>query len=519
MVVPRLDADDLWGLVEERARCSPEREVAVDESHHSLSFGGLARRAERAAAVLAASGVGEGTRVLWILPTRIEALVLTAALARLGAVQIPLIPVYGEREIGFVVEQARPEMLVVPAESTRAELPLLAQRVCAAAKRPPELLLLGGRLPEADPLSLPARTAPRDDQALRWIFYTSGTTSEPKGALHSDATLAAAARGIDAPHRFVAGDQVSLVFPYAHIGGPQLLFSALMVGYRLILTEVFDPPVVIETLSAHGVTLAGPGPAFWQAFIDAQRRSPQRKLFPDLRALIGGGAAKPGNLQREARQVLGVEIISGYGLTECPALAYNHVGDRDEVLASDGRSVLGVEMRTLRSDGRPAAAGEEGEICVKGPMLFRGYLDPALDAGAFDEEGFLRTGDLGSLDAAGQLRVSGRLKDIIIRKGENISAKEVEDVLVEYPAVAEAAVVGLPDAARGERACAVVVLAEGAASPSLRSLLEHCVAAGLSKTKAPEQLEVVDCLPRNATGKVMKLALRARYGSGDQSRP
>ena len=353
-----------------------------------------------------------------------------------------------------------------------------------------------------------------DVHAARWIFYTSGTTSDPKGALHSDATLAASARGLHAPHRFGPDDQVSLVFPYAHIGGPSLLFSALMMGYRLILTEFFEPARVIETLGTHGVTLAGPGPAFWQAFVDAQRRTPERRLFPRLRALIGGGAAKPANLQREAREVLGVEIVSGYGLTECPGLAYNHVGDPEEVLATDGRGVLGVEMRTVRADGSLAAPGEEGEIRVKGPMLFRGYLDARLDAEAFDAEGFLCTGDLGRLDARGQLVVSGRTKDIIIRKGENISAKEVEDVLVEHPAVAEVAVVGLPDRERGERCCAVVVAAEGVGSPGVSEVFDWCEGAGLARQKIPEQVELVEVLPRNSTGKVLKAALRARFGGG-----
>ena len=514
MVVAQLDGDDLWWLVEERARRSPAREVAVDEAGCSLRFAELARRAEAAAAALAASGVGEGTRVLWMLPTRIEALVLTAALARLGAVQIPLIPVYGEREIRFVIEQARPEWVLVAEHSKRADLPELARRVCAAASEPPELRAISERLPEADPAGLPARAGEVDVHAVRWIFYTSGTTSDPKGALHSDATLAASARGLRAPHRFGPDDQVSLVFPYAHIGGPSLLFSSLMMGYRLILTERFEPARVIETLSAQGVTLAGPGPAFWQAFVDAQRRSPERRLFPRLRALIGGGAPKPANLQREAREVLGVEIVSGYGLTECPGLAYNHVGDPDEVLATDGRGVLGVEMRTVRADGSPAAPGEEGEIRVKGPMLFRGYLDGRLDAEAFDAEGFLCTGDLGRLDAEGQLVVSGRRKDIIIRKGENISAKEVEDVLVEHPAIVEVAVVGLPDRDRGERCCAVVVTAEGAESPGVAELFDWCERAGLARQKIPEQVEIVAVLPRNSTGKVLKTTLRARLGGG-----
>jgi len=258
------------------------------------------------------------------------------------------------------------------------------------------------------------------------------------------------------------------------------------------------------------VTLAGSGPAFWQAFIAAQRDAPDRRLFPALRALIGGGAAKPAHLDAEARAVLGVPILSGYGSTECPGLAYNCLGDPDAALASDGRAVEGVEIRIVRADGRVAAPGEEGEIRVRGPMLFRGYLGQARSP--LDADGLFPSGDLGRLDEDGLLLVTGRMKDVIIRKGENLSAKEIEDVLGPHPRIAEVAVVGLPDEARGERCCAVVVPRRGRPAPTLAELASWCDEAGLAKLKHPEQLELVDVLPRNETGKVLKAALRARFG-------
>ena len=508
-----LDGDDLWGLVERRAALTPDGLLAVDERDRRLSFGELRSSALRVAATLRERGVGPGTRVAWMLPTRIDAIVVTAALSRLGAIQIPLIPASGEREVAFVAGQAKPRLLIVTTAWKHGDPAALAAAALTGAPRT-ERVVLEALLRESSSASLPAvsgEPATAADAPWRWVFYTSGTTSEPKGAMHSDATLAASARGICAPHRFVPEDRVSLVFPYAHIGGPSLLFSALMVGYALVLTETFDPDVVIETLSNNGVTLAGPGPAFWQAFIAAQRERPDRVLFPELRALIGGGAAKPANLQRAAREALGVDIVSGYGLTECPALAYNHLGDPDEVLATDGRAVLGVEMQTTNPDGTRAGVGREGEIRVKGPMRFLGYLDPELDAEAIDDGGFVRTGDLGVLDAAGQLRVTGRMKDVIIRKGENISAKEVEDLVALQPKVSEVAVIGLPDRERGERCCAVVVPIDASDPPSLGEVRSHCLAAGLMKIKIPEQLECVPELPCNSTGKVLKTELRARF--------
>jgi acyl-CoA synthetase (AMP-forming)/AMP-acid ligase II len=357
--------------VEWRAARTPEQPLAFDQRDRELGFGELRTRGERVAAGLLQAGVVPGTRVAWILPTRLEALLLTVALARLGCEQIPLIPAYGSREIGFILNQARPAWVVVPGSWNGVDYTASIENLPWTKGGAPTLLEAAPDLPEADPSPLPTHHAPTDDP-IRWIFYTSGTSADPKGALHSDGSLLGSAIGIEAPHGFTPEDRVSLVFPYAHIGGPSLLFSALRVGFSLILTETFAPEVVMATLARHRVTLAGPGPAFWQAFIRAQTEHPGEPLFPELRALIGGGAAKPAHLHAEARDVLGVPILSGYGLTECPALAYNRNGDPDDVLETDGRAVEGVEMRIVRADGSQAEIGEEGEIRVRGPMLFRG---------------------------------------------------------------------------------------------------------------------------------------------------
>lgn len=542
---------DLWSWIEWRAARSPDRPLAFDEHDRRLDFGAFRRQAERVAAGLVAAGLVPGTRVAWILPTRLESLVLAGALARLGCEQVPLMPTLGRRELGFVLSEARPDQVIIgPIDrgtdhatlvrayfesEVESEFESEAEHRNALDEPQGEprarLLELGSVLPEAAISGL-AKPVPSAGDPLRWIFYTSGTTSNPKGVLHTDGTLLGGAVGLEAPHRFDADDCVSLLFPFAHIGGPTLLFSALRVGHALILVERFDPSVVVETLSRHGVTLAGSGPAFWQIFIEAQRAKPDRILFPRLRALIGGGASKPAHLHAEAREVFGVPILSGYGSTECPGLAYNHLGDAEEVLKTDGRAVEGVEIRIVRSAGQDAASGapeavaggeppsrevlavvgDEGEIRVRGPMLCRGYLGEL--EFPLDEEGFFRTGDLGRLDSGGQLIVTGRIKDIIIRKGENISAKEIEDLLGAHPGIAEVAVVGLPDAERGELCCAIVVPRPGGESLALRDITAYCAEAGLMKFKYPEQLELVDTLPRNSTGKILKADLRKQFSEG-----
>jgi acyl-CoA synthetase (AMP-forming)/AMP-acid ligase II len=247
-------------------------------------------------------------------------------------------------------------------------------------------------------------------------------------------------------------------------------------------------------------------------YLESQRRDPARRLFPRLKAAMAGAAPKPPQLHGEVRAELGgLGVVSCYGSTEVPFLSVSTIHDDDERLArTEGRVARSAEVRVVDESGRPLPAGASGEIRVRGPQVFRGYLDRRLDAEAFDADGFFRTGDLGSVDRDGYLTITGRLKDIIIRNGENISAKEVEDLLYAHPAIAEAAFIGLPDARKGERGCAVVVLRAGA-SLDLAGLVAYCRAADLAPQKIPEQLELLGELPHNASGKVLKHELRARF--------
>jgi len=210
----------------------------------------------------------------------------------------------------------------------------------------------------------------------------------------------------------------------------------------------------------------------------------------------------------------GVRITHGYGMTESPMIANGAPSDTDEQLAhTDGKPVPGCEIRIVCDDGADAEPGEEGDIHLRGPMRFRGYLDPAQTAEVVDADGWFDTGDRGVLRPDGHLAVTGRTKDVIIRKGENIGAVEVESVVYEHPAVAAVAVIGLPDAERGERVCAVVELVDSAAPLTLADLQEHCRAAGLSQRKWPEQLEIVDAMPRNPTMKILKFRLKEQLSA------
>jgi acyl-CoA synthetase (AMP-forming)/AMP-acid ligase II len=516
--LPVIAAEGLWQLVERRAQATPEALFVVDEQDRELSFAGYRDAALRCAAGLHARGVGEGTAVSWMLPTGLEALVLVAALARLGARQNPILPIYRQREVGFVCRQSAARWLFVPRRFRDFDYEAMARQV--AAEQPglsPEVV--DGALPEGDPGDLPPAPPPpaSPEQApVRWLFYTSGTTSDPKGALHTDATLLAPGRSLVRVIELAADDRIALVFPLSHIGGTAWLAASLFSGAGNIAVAAFDPATSIDLLARHGVTQGLAGTAFHQAYLAAQRqRQGSGKLFPHVRSFPGGGAPKPPELHYEIKRELGgAGVVSGYGLTEAPILVMNTVRCPDEKLAeTEGRPCEGVRVRIVRMDGRPATPGQEGEIRVTGPQVCRGYLDAALDAEAFDADGFFRTGDLGRLDADGYLTITGRLKDVIIRKGENISAKEVEDLLYTHPKVNDVAVIGLPDPTRGERACAVVCCEASGEPLAFDEMVAFCKDAGLMVQKIPEQLELVEALPRNATGKVLKHELRQRYAS------
>ncbi|MBN2622171.1 MAG: AMP-binding protein, partial [Acidimicrobiales bacterium] len=372
-------------------------------------------------------------------------------------------------------------------------------------------------LPEGDPATLPAASDDdmhaEGDVPVRYIYYTSGTTAEPKGARHGDRSLRTASVGMSERLGLAEDDRFAFVFPITHVAGGVYAYAAAAYGLTFVLDEAFDPTTTIDLLRREDITQGGAGTFFHQMYLKAQRDLPAgEKLFPHIRTFPGGGAPKPPSLHHELKEAFGVGVVSGYGMTEAPILTMNHHDAPDEVLATtEGPAVAGAELRIVTVEGTVAGVGEEGEVRAKGPQVTLGYLDSSLDAAAFDDEGWFRTGDLGTLDAEGNLTITGRLKDIIIRKGENISAKEVEDLLFTHPLVGDVAVIGLPDDESGERACAVVVPAPGQQPITFDEMTRHLLDAGLITRKLPEQLEVVDALPRNPSGKIVKFELQKQF--------
>ncbi|WP_086767884.1 class I adenylate-forming enzyme family protein [Streptomyces bobili] len=486
----------LWDLLARRAALTPDRPVLLQDDR-ALTFGALRERAERTAAGLYGMGVRPGTVVAWQLPTRLETAVLSFALARLGAVQTPVIPFYRDREVGFALRESKAEFFAVPGVWRGFDHTEMARRLGAKG-----VFEAYDDLPEGDPAVLPA--PPAEGTSVRWIYWTSGTTSDPKGVLHTDRSLLAGGACLAHALRLTADDVGSMAFPYAHIAGPDYTVMLLLYGFPAVMFEHFALPDALTEYRRHGVTVAGGSTAFYSMFLAEQRERPGVPVIPTLRLLAGGGAPKPPELYHRVVREMGVQLTHGYGMTEVPMITMGDPDDTAEHLATtEGRPPEGMEIRIV-----------DGEVRLRGEAVCQGYLDPAQTAEAFDPDGFLRTGDLGHVTGSGHLVLTGRLKDVIIRKGENISAKEIEDLLHTHPSVRDVAVIGLPDPERGERVCAVVEQPEGTEHLTLATVTAHLRAAGLSVHKLPEQLEVVDSLPRNETlRKVLKYRLRERYSA------
>jgi acyl-CoA synthetase (AMP-forming)/AMP-acid ligase II len=496
--MPSSETFTVWDLVAKAAAEHPGRVLFRDSRGRRLTTVGLRDAAEGVASALS---VGPGDVVSWQLPTVLESAVLLAALARVGAVQNPIIPILREREVGHITATIGARLLVVPEEWGGFSHGDMARRLRASLGF--EVMTLGLEdaseadlcLPEGDPSTLVP--APTTNDECRWIYFTSGTTAVPKGVRHSDASVISSSFGITDGLGIRAGDVYPIAWPFTHIGGVTMMSAVLRAGGELVFFETFDPETTGDRMAAVAPTILGTGVPFFRAYLHAQRRHGRESLYPALRAFTAGGAPTPPEILKELEEVFGIDVvINSWGLTEFPIATCPSPSDPTEKLAlTVGRPSPYVDVRVVA-----------GELRLRGPQCFLGYVDASLDAAAFDE-GWLRTGDLGEIDGERFVTITGRIKDVIIRNGENISALELEDVLLRHPDIMDVAVLGLPDARTGERVCAVVVPVPGR-TVDLGTIAVHCGAEGIARQKTPEQLEVVDRIERNPMGKVVKEELR-----------
>jgi cyclohexanecarboxylate-CoA ligase len=486
------------------------QKAAIVDGDTTLSFATLNELTARLAGALAAHGIGRGDVVSWQLPNWWEAAVVHLATARLGAVSNPLQMIYRQSELRFVVAQAGSKALFVPHEFRGVPYAAHAQEVCEAlAGRP---LLVAVRGPDC---SFPAllergedeRTSSSPDDVVL-LLYTSGTTAEPKGALHSHNTLQRAGQDLIA-HFGIASDDVLFVpSPMTHITG--LLYGVqvpAVLGATAVLLDRWEPAVALDLVVNNGCTFTGGATPFVRGFVDAARARGMGPTDVPLSRGSCGGADVPPSLIVEADRALGARFSRVYGLTEGVTVTASPLVDLERCASTDGRPLPGHELRIVEGN-EDVSPGAVGEIVVRGPSNFLGYLDDRLNADTFMTGSWIRTGDLGRADGAGFINVEGRKKDIVIRGGENISVREVEDLVSEHPAVADVAIVAMPDPVVGERACAYVVTRPGT-DLTLPELVGFLRAKQIAPQKYPERLVILPGeLPKTPSGKVQKYKLR-----------
>jgi cyclohexanecarboxylate-CoA ligase len=514
--------DGLWSnqTIWNAFACTTAREpgrTALVEGDIRLAFSDLAERADALASGMSALGITPGDAIAFQLPNWWETVVVLLAAARMGAVGVPILPIHRHREVGFILRQTRARVLVIPgryrdcdhrelATALWPELPHLAEVIVARDQPSPRMRTLASL--HVTPRTAPAPTVAPSDVAL--VIYTSGTTADPKGVLHSHQTLLAEAGSLAPVHELADDDTVLMPSPLTHISGiVHALLVPAVLGSCAVLMPRWDATEALRLIAAEQVTYMVGAPTFLREL--AQHPSLHVADVRSLRLFSCGGADVDPTLIAEAAARLGCVAKRVYGSTEFPTITTTGPDDPPaRRVDSEGRPIGAVEVRLVGDDDAPVPVGREGEILARGPECFLGYLDGSLNAESFTTDGWFRTGDLATLDDAGYLRITGRKKDIIIRKGENISARELEDLLATHPSVAEVAVVGVPDTAAGEVACAVLRLRPGHAALSLAQLTEHLLARGLSKRKLPERLVIAADFPRTASGKVLKRTLRER---------
>jgi acyl-CoA synthetase len=348
----------------------------------------------------------------------------------------------------------------------------------------------------------PAQRQPDD---LAMLVYTSGTTADPKGVMHSSKTILAELAAQEASRADIANETVLTPWPPGHVAGALSLLRFLAYGVPIVAMDHWNAAKAAELIDRHRVTTSSGTPFHLSGIVEAADAGGHD--LSSLRNYIVGAAPVPSTLvERCLSQQLAVYHC--YGSSEHPTVTSGTADDPlVKQLHTEGRAIGACEMRFVDDDGNDVGEGVDGEICTRGPELFIGYFDDALNAAAFLPGGWYRTGDIGRLDADGYLLITDRKKDIIIRGGENISSKEVEGVLLRHPAVADVAVVAAPDERMGEVVRACVVLRAGE-TLTLEEVQAHFAAAGIAKQKTPERLTVLGALPRNASGKVLKHVLR-----------
>jgi acyl-CoA synthetase len=482
----------------------------------SGTFGDVDRSARALAGALRARGVGPGDVIVFQLPNWVEAGITFWAAAYLGAVVVPIVHFYGAKEVEYILRTTRPSVVVTADRFGHSDFLAVYDGLLAEHPVPtwlvvgdtPPASLPAGALPfasmlDAEPVAGPADV---DPDAPAVIGFTSGTTRDPKGVIHSHRTIGCETRQLD--HLFPTGGPPQITgAPVGHFIGMVNAFLVPLLRHRPVnLIDGWDPSEVLRLMDDEGLGVTGGATYFLTSLLDHPDFAPHHlELMPF--AGLGGSPVPVAVMERIT--ALGIKAFRSYGSTEHPSITGCLLDDPElKRLTTDGRVLPGVELRL----------DPDGQILSRGPDCFVGYIDPSLTATVFDDDGWYLTGDVGVLDDDGYLTITDRISDIIIRGGENISAQEVEELLMGLGEVAEVCVVAAPDERLGEHAAALVRLRAGVPVPTLERVREHLAGVGLARQKWPESIHVVEEFPRTPSGKVQKFRLRQQLRDGSLGR-
>lgn len=480
----------VWAIAEE----SPAA-PAVADGDNRTDYRQLVGAAAVFAARMRDAGIGPGDRVVLAVRSSVAFAVAYCGLLAAGAVVVPVNPALTTREAEHILADA--DCALVVADGADAAAVVVTARLREVPVLAPER-----------PGAAGAAVTPveRDDADLAVLLYTSGTTGRPKAAMLSHGNLAAATDGFRDTFDVTPADRLGTALPLFHVFGQVVVLgTALRVGASVTVQQRYDPDALLRMLVDERLTIVCGVPTMWIDLLDAGRRLEERPDVAALRLCNSGGAALPREVARAFEEFFGAALVEGYGLSEtAAAAAFQRVGAANPE-GSVGRAVPGVRLAVVDDAGRPVPAGAVGEITVSGAAVTAGYWRRPDSTAEAIVDGALRTGDLGRLDAEGNLWIVDRKKDLIIRGGHNIYPREVEEVLYEHSAVREAVVVGIPDERLGEEAVAVVSLVPGSAADAheLRAWLDLRLAA----PKIPRLFSIVEELPKGPTGKLLKRAI------------
>ncbi len=505
---------DYW---QQTARAMPDKIAVVDNHGATYTYSALDHAASCLANWMLAKGIESGDRIAFQLPGWCEFTVIYLACLKIGAVSVPLLPSWREAELVWVLnkcqakmffaptlfKQTRPVDLILPLQN---QLPQL-QQIVGVDKLAPATSSLSLSQIIADNTSLTTAITTHGDE-LAAVLFTSGTEGLPKGVMLTHNNILASERAYCARLNLTWQDVFMMPAPLGHATGfLHGVTAPFLIGARSVLLDIFTPDACLALLEQQRCTCMLGATPFVYDLLNLLEKQPAD--LSALRFFLCGGTTIPKKVARECQQ-RGIKLLSVYGSTESSPHAVVNLDDPlPRFMHTDGYAAAGVEIKVVDDARKTLPPGCEGEEASRGPNVFMGYFDePELTARALDEEGWYYSGDLCRMDEAGYIKITGRKKDIIVRGGENISSREVEDILLQHPKIHDACVVAMPDERLGERSCAYVVLKAPHHSLSLEEVVAFFSRKRVAKYKYPEHIVVIEKLPRTVSGKIQKFLLR-----------